>query len=49
MLTECLENKEGYFLRSNPGPRNSLESLFMAPMFQQQKMIRKLIERLKAD
>ncbi|CAN5545482.1 hypothetical protein BH18THE2_BH18THE2_24360 [soil metagenome] len=49
MLTECLENKEYASAFKTKGPQNSAESLFMALIFQQQKMISKLIERLKVD
>ena len=50
MLTECLENEEEYasaFKRK--GPQYSAESLFMALIFQQQKMISELIERMRSN
>jgi hypothetical protein len=49
MLTECLENKEYVPAVKTKGPQNSVESLFIALIFQQQKMISKLIERLKSN
>ena len=46
MLNEC-QRKEGYSKAFNvKGAYNSAESLFMALIFQQQKMIRTLIEKL---
>jgi hypothetical protein len=48
MLTECLENKEYASAFKSKGLRNSPESLFMAVIIQQQKMISELIE-LKAE
>jgi hypothetical protein len=49
MLTEYLEN-EGYAAAfKTKGPQNSAESLFMVLIFQQQKMISKLIEHLKSE
>ena len=47
MLTECLENKEYVAALKSKGPRDSAESLFMALIFQQQKMISKLIEKIQ--
>ena len=44
MLTECLENEEYAF--KTKGPQDSAESLFMVLIFQQQKMISKLIETI---
>ena len=46
MLTECLENKEYAPAFKSKGPQNSVESLFMALIFQQQKMINKLIKEI---
>ena len=50
MLSEYLENKEEYVLafRSRES-QYSAESLFMALIFQQQKMISKLIQQLRLD
>ena len=46
MLNEC-QRKEEYSKAFNvKGAYNSVESLFMALIFQQQKMIRTLIEKL---
>jgi hypothetical protein len=47
MLTECLENEEYAAAFKTKGPQDSAESLFMALIFQQQKMISKLIEKIK--
>jgi hypothetical protein len=47
MLTECLENEEYAAAFKTKGPRDSAESLFMALIFQQQKMISKLIEKIQ--
>jgi hypothetical protein len=46
MLTECLENEEYAAAFKTKGPQNSVESLFMALIFQQQKMISKLIKEI---
>ena len=47
MLTECLENEEYAAVFKTKGPQNSAESLFMVLIFQQQKMISKLIEKIQ--
>ena len=47
MLTECLENEENAAAFKTKGPQNSAESLFMVLIFQQQKMISKLIEKIQ--
>jgi hypothetical protein len=47
MLTECLENEEYAAGFKTKGPRDSAESLFMVLIFQQQKMISKLIEKIQ--
>jgi hypothetical protein len=44
MLTKCLENEEYAAAFKTKGPRDSAESLFIALIFQQQKMISKLID-----
>jgi hypothetical protein len=50
MLTECLENEEYAAAFKTKGPQDSAESLFMALIFQQQKMITKLIQhRIRAE
>ena len=49
MLKECLENEEYSEAFKTKGPQFSAESLFMALIFQQQKMISKLIESLKSS
>jgi hypothetical protein len=50
MLSEYLENKEEYAsaFKSRESQR-SAESLFIALIFQQQKMISKLIQQLRLD
>jgi hypothetical protein len=48
MLTECLESEEYAAAFKTKGPRDSAESLFMALIFQQQKMISKLIKEISA-
>ena len=47
MLTECLENEEYAAAFKTKGPQNSAESLFMVLIFQQQKMISELIEKIQ--
>jgi hypothetical protein len=47
MLRECLENKEYAEAFKTKGSQFSTESLFMSLIFQQQKMINKLIESLR--
>ena len=47
MLTECLENEEYATAFKTKGPQDSAESLFMVLIFQQQKMISKLIEKIQ--
>ncbi|HEX2068109.1 MAG TPA: hypothetical protein VHF08_05370 [Nitrososphaeraceae archaeon] len=50
MLSEYLENKEEYVSAfKSRESQHSVESLFIALIFQQQKMISKLIQRLKLD
>ena len=49
MLDECLENEEYAEALKTKGPQFSSESLFMALIFQQQKMISKLIESLESN
>jgi hypothetical protein len=46
MLKECLENEEYASAFESKGPQYSAESLFMALIFQQQKMISELIKNL---
>jgi hypothetical protein len=46
MLTQCLENEEYAAAFKTTGPQNSVESFFMALIFQQQKMISKLIKEI---
>ena len=48
MLTECLEDEEYTAAFKTKGPQDSAESLFMALIFQQQKMINKLIKEISA-
>jgi hypothetical protein len=43
MLSECLENEEYAAAFKTKGPQDSVEMLFMALIFQQQKMISYLI------
>ena len=47
MLTECLKNEENAAAFKTKGPQNSAESLFMVLIFQQQKMISELIEKIQ--
>jgi hypothetical protein len=49
MLEECLENEEYASASKTKGPRYSVESLFMALIFQQQKMINELIKKIGSD
>jgi hypothetical protein len=50
MLSEYLENKEEYVSAfKSRDSQHSAESLFIALIFQQQKMISKLIQQLKLD
>jgi uncharacterized protein involved in cysteine biosynthesis len=46
MLTECLENEEYAAAFKTKGQQDSAESLFMALIFQQQKMISKLLKEI---
>jgi hypothetical protein len=45
-LKECLENEEYTSAFKTKGPQYSAESLFMALIFQQQKMINELINKI---
>jgi hypothetical protein len=47
MLTECLKKEEYAAAFKSKGPQVSAESLFMVLIFQQQKMISKLIEKIQ--
>jgi hypothetical protein len=47
MLRECLESEEYAAAFKTKGPQDSAESLFMTLIFQQQKMISKLIEKIQ--
>jgi hypothetical protein len=49
MSKECLENEEYASAFKTTGPQYSAESLFMALIFQQQKMISELIKKLGSD
>ena len=49
MLNECLENEEYAEAFKTKGPQYSTESLFMALIFQQQKMISKIIKSLEPN
>jgi hypothetical protein len=48
MLKECIEDEEYAEAFKSKGPQFSAESLFMALIFQQQKMISRLIESLSS-
>jgi hypothetical protein len=48
MITECLESEEYAAAFKSKGPQDSAESLFMALIFQQQKLISKLIKEISA-
>ena len=49
MLTQCLENEEYAAAFKTKGPQDSVESLFMVLILQQQKMISKLIEQIQTS
>jgi hypothetical protein len=49
MLTECLENNEYAAAFKTKGQRDSAESLLIAFIFQQQKMISKLIQHIESE
>jgi hypothetical protein len=49
MLTECLENEKYAAAFKTKGPQDSVESLFMALIFQQQKMISKLMKQIESE
>ena len=49
MLSECLENEEYASAFKTKGPQYSTESLFMALIFQQQKMISELINKIGSN
>ena len=49
MLKECLENEEYVSAFKTKGPQYSAESLFVALIFQRQKMISELIKKLGSD
>jgi hypothetical protein len=49
MLKECLENEEYAAASKIQGPQCSKESLFMALIFQQQKMISKLMKQIESE
>ena len=48
MLTECLKSEEYAAAFKTKGPRDSSESLFMALIFQQQKLISKHLKEISA-
>ena len=48
MLTGCLESEEYAAAFKTKGPRDSSESLFMALIFQQQKLISKHLKEISA-
>jgi hypothetical protein len=48
MLTGCLESEEYAAAFKTKGPRDSSESLFITLIFQQQKLISKLIKEISA-
>jgi hypothetical protein len=49
MLTECLENEEYAAAFKTKGSQDSAESLLITLMFQQQKMISKLIQQIESE
>jgi hypothetical protein len=49
MLSECLENEEYASAFKTKGPQYFTESLFMALIFQQQKMISELIKKIGSN
>jgi hypothetical protein len=48
MLKECVESEKYVEATKTRGPQSSTESLFMALLFQQQKTISGLIERIRS-
>ena len=49
MLKECLEKEEFAAASKTQGPQRSTESMFMALIFQQQKMISKLMRQIECE
>jgi hypothetical protein len=49
MLTECLENEEYAAAFKTKGSQDSAESLLITLIFQQQKMISKLIQQIESE
>jgi hypothetical protein len=49
MLMECLENEEYAAAFRSKGPQDSEESLLIALIFQQQKMISKLTQHIESE
>ncbi|MDQ3839106.1 MAG: hypothetical protein M3297_07545 [Thermoproteota archaeon] len=49
MLKECLENEEYAAASKSQGPQRSTESLFMALIFQQQKMVSRLMKQIQSN
>jgi hypothetical protein len=49
MLKECLGNEEYAAASKIQGPQRSTESLFIALIFQQQKMISKLMKQIESE
>jgi hypothetical protein len=47
MLSECLDNEEYAAAFKTKGSQYSSESLFMALIFQQQKMINRLMQQIR--
>jgi hypothetical protein len=49
VLKECLENEEYAAASKSQGPQRSTESLFVALIFHQQKMISKLMKQIEPE
>jgi hypothetical protein len=49
MLKECLENEEYAAASKSQGPQRSTESLFMTLIFQQQKMVSRLMKQIQSN
>jgi hypothetical protein len=48
-LKECLENEEYAAASMDQGPQRSAELLFMTLIFQQQKMVSKLMKHVQKE
>ena len=48
-VKECLENEEYAAASKSQGPQRSTESLFMVLIFQQQKMVSRLMKQIQSN